>query len=257
MADKIPGYYPENARFIEERVHLNGVNFSLPVYVVGPDDEGSHPAVILVHEIFGLNSHIESVAKRLAYRGYQVYAPDLFAGAEVDRQDLVAMRDYWQGLADDDLISDLQTVFSYARSSAYVAPAAVGAMGYCMGGAIAYMFACRTPLLAWVANYYGRIFYPQLTDKKPRHPVDYTGGLNCPLLGFFAGIDDLISKEQIQHLENKLSELGKSFNIKVYEQARHAFFNDERAFYNSESAHDAWQLTMAFVDRIVLSKTTL
>lgn len=223
---------------------------TLPVFMVGPDDDKQYPAIILVHEIFGLNEHIKDVARRFAKTNLVVYAPDLFAysqGLPEDRNDLTGMRNVWGSITDEQLISDLQAVFSLARSSERVQTNAIGTLGYCMGGAIAYMFACRTPLIAWVIDYYGRIYYQNITEQKPRHPIDYTGGLNCPFLGLFAGIDELITDEHIKHFEKKMSDLGKSFQIKSYPSAKHAFFNDTREFYHSEAANDAWHLTLSFI----------
>ncbi|MBX9567551.1 MAG: dienelactone hydrolase family protein [Candidatus Obscuribacterales bacterium] len=223
---------------------------TLPVFRVGPDDDKQYPAIILVHEIFGLNEHIKDVARRFARTNLVVYAPDLFAynpALPADQNDLAAMRNVWASITDEQLISDMHAVFSLARSSEHVRPNAIGALGYCMGGAIAYMFACRTPLLAWVVDYYGRIYYQNITEQKPRHPIDYTGGLNCPLLGLFAGLDDLITADHIKQFEKKMADLGKSFQIKVYPSAKHAFFNDTREFYHSEAANDAWHLTLSFI----------
>lgn len=240
-----------NIAICEEEISISRAGGTLPVFCAFPDDKKSHPAIILIHEIFGVNEHIKDLARRFARQSYAVYAPDLFAyasGLPQNRNDIGAMRSVWAGIHDDQLISDLQAVFSQVRSSTRVEGKAIGAIGYCMGGAIAFMFACRTPLLAWVADYYGRIYYQDLTDKKPRHPISYTGGLNCPLLGLFSGVDELIPPEQIQLFEKKLQELGKTYQIKVYPSAKHAFFNDQREFYHHDAANDAWNITLSFID---------
>lgn len=242
----------QSNRIAEEMQYIERGGGRVPVYIARPDDASPHPAVIVVHEIFGLNDHIQDIARRFASEGIAAYAPCLFSrhpGVPDNRDDLAAMRSLWQAIPDEDLIADLQSVFSLARSSSRVQPNAIGAIGFCMGGAIAYMFACRTPLLAWVINFYGRIFYPEVNAAKPRHPIDYSGGLNCPLFGVFAGMDDLITGDQIRALEDKLVELGKTFSIRVYHDARHAFFNDQRGFYNSEAAKEAWRLSLDFITR--------
>lgn len=235
----------------EEELNLSRPYGSLPVFACYPDDNKKHPALILVHEIFGVNEHIKDVARRFAREGYVVHAPDLFACSPVspgDRKEISVMRGVWASISDEQLIEDLQAVFRGLRASPRVVPAAIGTLGYCMGGAISYMFACRTPMLAWIVDYYGRIWYQDITSEKPRHPISYTGGLNCPMLGLFAGVDDLIPAEHVNDLQKKLSDLGKSFQLKTYHGAKHAFFNDTREFYHHEAACDAWQLTLAFMD---------
>lgn len=238
-----------SANLIEEETSIERDYGRMPLYIVRPQD-GVSSAIILVHEIFGLNNHIKDVARRFAREGLAVLAPDLFAGhANVpeNRDDLEGMRNLWQGIHDDLLISDLQAVFTLGRTLPYVKSNSIGTLGYCMGGAIAYMFACRTPLVSWCIDYYGRIYYYNITEYKPRHPIDYSGGLNCPLLALFAGIDDLILPEQIQYLQDKLNDLGKTFKIKIYPDARHAFFNDQREFYHYDAAADAWLMTLDFI----------
>jgi len=241
----------DTAGLFEEEIVIARPGGSLPIFVVRPDDNKSHSGLILIHEIFGVNEHIKDVARRFAREGYVVYAPDLFAYANnlpSERNDIAAMRDVWAGIADEQLIGDLQAVLSSMRKSKSIERHAIGALGFCMGGAIAYLFACRTPLLSWVVDFYGRIYYQDITEFKPRHPISFTGGLHCPFLGLYAGVDDLILEEQIKHLQKKLVDLGKKYQIKVYPGAKHAFFNDQREFYHHEAAHDAWQLTLAFMN---------
>lgn len=234
----------------EELIYLDRPGGRLPVYGFFPDDGKEHPAIILIHEIFGVNAHIQDLGRRFAEQSFAVYAPDLFAYSSRlpdNKNDLNAMRAVWQAASDEQYISDLQAVFSLCRSAERVTANAIGTIGYCMGGAMAFMFACRTPLLAWVVDYYGRIIYSEVSELKPRHPLDYAAGLNCPFLGLYAGIDDLIPQAHIQALQDKLSGYGKDFKIKVYPKARHAFFNDQRPFYDQESAQDSWLLTLDFM----------
>lgn len=248
MHDRHPN---SNPGLFEEEFSIKRAEGSLPVYCAAPDDNKAHPCLILIHEIFGVNEHIRDVARRFVREGYAVFAPDLFAyhpQLPYDRNDLAAMRAVWSSIPDEQLISDLQAVFEQARRSSRVNKKAIGALGYCMGGAIAYLFAARTPLLAYAIDYYGRIYYQDITTEKPRHPISYTGGLNCPFLGLFSGIDDLIPLVHIQELEKKQLDLGKKTHIKVYPNAKHAFFNDTREFYHREAATDAWQLTLAFME---------
>ncbi|MBY0551028.1 MAG: dienelactone hydrolase family protein [Candidatus Obscuribacterales bacterium] len=241
---------PDTVKLIEHDSTIERSYGNLPLFTVRPEVEGPLPALILVHEIFGLNNHIRDVARRFARQGIVVFAPDLFAGhssAPDNRDDLNAMRNLWSTISDDQLISDLQAVFANARGAEFVRSNAIGTLGYCMGGAISFLFATRTPLLAWCIDYYGRIYYPGITEFKPRHPIDYTGGLNCPFLALFAGVDDLIPPEQIKLFEDKLEDLGKSYTLKVYPNAKHAFFNDQREFYHYEAAADAWLITLDFI----------
>ncbi len=243
---------------IQERMEVIEVGpRRLPVYIAEPNDARILPGLIVIHEIFGLNEHIKDVSRRFAYRGLRVYAPDLFAGADglpEDRDSLDAMRTVWESIADSQLIDDLKSVLSMAEATKNVNATKIGAIGYCMGGAIAFMFACETVELAWVIDYYGRVTYPELSANKPIHPVDYAPGLRCPVLALFSGIDPLIPPEDIELFTSTLEKLGKSGQIKVYRDAPHAFFNDRRENYNAQAAEDAWKLTVDFIARNTLSR---
>jgi len=224
----------------------------MPLFIAQPDNDSKLPGLILIHEIFGLTRHIEDVCKRFAAQNLRVYAPDLFAGAAGlpdDRSDLAAMRAVWQSIPDSQLIDDLKVVLVQALANPGIRTNEVGTIGYCMGGAIAYMFACSAPEIAFVIDYYGRIEYPQLSDTKPRHPIDYSHGLKGPVLGLFSGMDELIPRQHVEQLQKRLLDLGKSCQVKVYADAPHAFFNDTRPNYNQEAATDAWRLTLDFIAR--------
>ncbi|HEY9775459.1 MAG TPA: dienelactone hydrolase family protein [Planktothrix sp.] len=241
-----------NSVLKEETFIVERLGRKTPVFAVGPDTPVALPAVIVVHEIFGVNEHIKDVARRFAGQNFRAFAPDLFALCErfpsdpERRNDLKTMREVWSSIDDSELIAEMHAVFDAAARYPAVIPESIGAIGYCMGGAIALMFACSEGKLSWVADYYGRIKYGAISKEKPKHPIDYAGNLRCPLLGLFAGKDELITGEHREQLAALLQKNDKTFRIKVYEKAEHAFFNDQRPHYDREAAEDAWQLTLDF-----------
>lgn len=233
----------------EETIEIDCGGRKMPVFIACAEAGGKQPAVIIVHEIFGLNDHIRDVARRFARLGIVAYAVDLFEGAPdlpADRNDLNGMRTVWSNIPDSTLIADLQLVLELAQTNDAVAQNRIGTIGFCMGGAIAYMFACSSPSISWVVDFYGRIFYPQLSEKKPKHPIDYTQ-LSCPVLAFFAGQDNLITSEHVEAFKTRLAESGTIHEVDVYDKAKHAFFNDQREFYDLQAATDAWQRTVEFI----------
>jgi carboxymethylenebutenolidase len=241
----------------EQTISLNGQAGELPTFIAHPNDGKKYPGVIVVHEIFGLNDHIRSVARRLAQESMTVYAPCLFAHAKPSNQDdLAVMREIWSKIPDSQLIADLQTVMAEMKKSEFVKADSIGTIGFCMGGAIAYMFACETPDIAWVADFYGRLFYPQLTEAKAKHPIDFTPGLPGPVLGIFAGIDDLITHEHIMLFRKALLDHKKEADVHIFDDAHHAFFNDEREFYHAQAAEESWKLTLSFIDRVTKAPTS-
>jgi carboxymethylenebutenolidase len=240
-------------KLYEDYFELDMGQERMPVYTAGPKDSKAYPGLIVIHEIFGFNDHIADLARRFARTGMRVFAPDLFSAADrlrLDRNDLDSMRKLWSGIADAHIIEALQKLLVHIRAEKNVVSDQIGVIGYCMGGAIAFMFAGETKELAFVCDYYGRIQYPQLSEDKPKHPIDYASGINCPVLGLFSKTDELIPLEQVNALESRLKELGKTTEFKVYD-APHAFFNDTREHYDKDAAEDAWTRTLAFIDKAI------
>lgn len=237
----------------EKSIMLDRHGRKMPLYISAPSGGGGpYPGVIVIHEIFGLNDHIKDIARRFTAEGFVAFAPDLFDdhdGVPEDKNDLAAMRACWSKIPDATFVEDLQAVLDMAQTDDRVRSDAVGAIGYCMGGAIAYMFAASTQSVAWVADYYGRIKYPELTVTKTKHPIDYTETLQCPVIGLFSGVDELIPPEHVQELESRVQAKGVRSEFKIYDDAKHAFFNDTREFYNEKAAKDAWKRTLEFVTK--------
>jgi len=237
----------------EETITLDRDLRKIPIFAVGPDSNEKLPAIIIIHEIFGVNDYIKDVANRFANVGMRAYAPDLFAPSPLypkepaKRDDLDTMRELWMSIPDSQLLSDLQGVFGLIAGRPDVLPHSIGTIGFCMGGAISLMFACSEPRLACVIDYYGRIKYGALTSNKPKHPIDFTANLKCPLLGLFAGKDELIPFAHRDELAAQLTKNKKSFQMKVYDDAQHAFFNDRRQNYDANASADAWRLTLDFL----------
>lgn len=238
----------------ESEFKINLKPGSLPVFCVEPDNDVRLPGLILIHEIFGVNDHIKDVARRFAHHGIRVYAPDLFVRSEFwpakaeDRNNLEVMREAWASIPDSQLMADLDALFTHMYSKVNI-NGKIGSIGYCMGGAIALLLGCHEPKLAFVVDYYGRIRYGSTSKTKPKDPVDYLVPLKAPVLALFAGNDELIPTEHIEYLEKRMQELEKTYQLKVYENASHAFFNDQRPNYNREASEDAWQLTLAFIKK--------
>jgi carboxymethylenebutenolidase len=241
----------------EETFLLERDGRKLPVFVVGPEDIAT-PALIMVHEIFGLNDHIRDVSRRFAKAlKLRVFAPDLFEGRDGlpdDRNNLDAMRAVWSKIPDSELIADLQALFTQISKRDDVMPDTVGTMGFCMGGAIAMMFACSTPYIVFAIDYYGRVRYPELTETKPKHPIDYAAGNICPTLGLFSGIDPLIPVADVELFEATLKKYSPDVKVHIYPDAPHAFFNDTRDNFNAAAAEDAWKRTFDFIDRQISVK---
>jgi len=189
--------------------------------------------LLVLQEIFGVTAHIRHVADGFADRGFLALAPALFdrlePGTELSYTHIDEGRALMQQLAIDDVASDLAGSAAALRSR-LPAGAKVGAVGYCWGGAIADLAACRTDVDAAV-SYYGRANVGWLHEQ-PR----------CPILYHFGGKDPLIPPEIVAQIRN-----GRpGATAFVYPDAGHGFSCDERPEFHEPSHKLALERTLAF-----------
>jgi carboxymethylenebutenolidase len=211
-----------------------------------PRGPGKFPAVIVIMEAFGLNDHIKDVTERVAAEGYVAIAPDLYYRESpnvVGYDQLQEAIGLMQRLDAEKVVVDLQSVITHLKTQTFVNADRLGITGFCMGGTIAFMAACRFPtdIKAAVPFYGGSI-----ADDSPTAPLNAAGNLQAPVLCFFGEQDPYIPLAQVRKIEATLHALGKLHEVKVYADADHGFFCDERTSYHPEAAQDAWEHTKAW-----------
>jgi carboxymethylenebutenolidase len=208
-------------------------------FLARPKNSGRGPAVIVIHEIWGVVDNIKDVSRRLAGEGYVALAVDLFGGKTISS--LEEGRRIREELSEDRIMGDLNGAFDYLQSLEFVQPKRIGSIGFCMGGGLSLLLACHNRELAAAVVFYGR---------NPS-PIDLVKNIQCPILGNYAGADMAIKEADINFLKEALTKYGKAFDIKVYPGAPHAFFNDTRESYRPEAARDAWMRTLDFFNKFL------
>ena len=211
-------------------------------FLAGPKENKTYPGVIVIHEIWGLVDHIKDVAARLALEGYVALGVDLFEGKTVTK--LEEGRKFRERFTEEKILKDLDGAFSFLKHLPCVNPKRIGSIGFCMGGGLSLLLACSNRELAAAAIFYGR---------NPS-PINRVKDIQCPILGNYAGADMAITESDINLLKQTLTKYGKTFDIKTYPEAPHAFFNDTRDSYRPEAAKDAWKRTLQFFNRYLSPK---
>jgi len=203
---------------------------------VPADTTGSLPALIVIHEWWGLNDNIIATSERLASEGYITLAVDLF-DEEVARTPKEAMKLIENLMANQDIaIANLTAAYAYLDGAA--AAPKVGVIGWCAGGRWSLQTALALPKeIDAMVMYYGAVE----TDMQRLET------LQMPILGLFAGDDPIVPRNTVDLFQKNLLELGKDANIVVYEGAKHAFSNPSGLAYNKEAADDAWDKTLEFL----------
>jgi len=208
----------------------NGLKIS--AFLAKPEGVAKAPAVIVIHEWWGLNPHIEDIAQRYARKGFIAVAADLYDG--VTTKDATEAGSLMAALKPEQGIERLKVVLDGLRAMPEVT--SVGVTGFCMGGTFALLLACSAKVEA-SAPFYGDV------------PVDTTliGKLSCPLLFIGGEKDQWITVEKMKRLETALKQYAKPGEVRIYPGADHAFFNDTRPeVYSRTDAEDAWQRVIEF-----------
>jgi carboxymethylenebutenolidase len=192
-------------------------------------------------EAFGLNAHIKDVAGRLAATGAVALAPDMYyrqPNAVVGYDQLPEAIRLMTSLRDDAIAADMAGVITYLQSRDFVRCDRIGITGFCMGGRITFLTACRNSEVKAAAPFYGGGI-GGLLDQAPK--------ITCPMLLFFGGDDPFIPNDEVENVKQTLAKLKKSAEVVVYPGAPHGFFCNERDSYRPDAAKDSWaRLTKFF-----------
>lgn len=215
------------------RVEFEGRGLKVAAYEACQAGDVPCPALILIHEWWGVTEHIEDIARRYAAEGFLVVAPDLYDGVTTRDADEAAR--LMAGLSLEKGLISLGIVLDGLRSRAGVT--AVGVTGFCMGGTFALRLACETKLDAAVP-FYGDV--PEETG--------FIAGLSCPLLFIGGEKDAWITSAKMDRLAEALRRHRQNGEVRVYPGAAHAFFNDTRPeVYSPADAADAWKRVIDFL----------
>lgn len=211
------------------------------------------PGVVVLQEAFGVNDHIRDVCRRLAAEGCAALAPELYhrAGPHrvFDYGDFGAVRPLLNDLSNDGLETDLEAAIGFLRGEPRVEKSLVSAVGFCVGGFVAFLTACRTDVAASVCFYGGGIVRRR-PGARMTPLLAEAGRIRCPVLGLFGGDDASIPAEDVAALSDRLAALGKPAEIVTYPGAGHGFFCDRRDSYRPEAAKEAWRRTLAWLETV-------
>jgi carboxymethylenebutenolidase len=197
-----------------------------------------HPAVIVIHEWWGLNDWVKEQAADLAAHGYVALAVDLYHGQVANDPDTAHQLS--RGLSQDRGIRDLKAADTFLRADKHVDPNRIGAIGWCMGGGYALNFAAAEPHLKAVVANYG----PPPTDPAALAQI------HAAILGNYGGQDKGISPASVEGFAADLKKQGKPVDVKIYPDAGHAFENpNNKTGYRADDAADAKSRSLHFFAR--------
>lgn len=216
----------------------------MPAFLCVPDSILSKSAVIVLMEIFGLTEHIKEVTARIANQGYLTIAPDLyyrqlpnnkFGYDEVESgKSMMYSLDFNKTIEED-----IKATLDYLKSGLDVDR--IGITGFCFGASMAFYTATKfSAEISAVAPFYAVVLDEWLEAVK---------NITIPVYLFFGGWDPFIAGDRIKQIDSRFRELGKNYRLKVYDNAGHGFFCQERSSYNQTAAEDSWQELKGFFQK--------
>jgi carboxymethylenebutenolidase len=201
-----------------------------------PAGKGPFPAIIVIHEYWGLNDWVKEQAAKLSDQGYVALAIDLYRGKVATTPDMA--HEIMRGVPEDRAKRDLHAAFEFLQSQPNVRKDRIGSIGWCMGGGYSLDVALQEPTLAATVINYGHL----ATDPEAIKKID------APILGLFGGQDHGITPDDVHKFEATMKQLGKKIDVKIYDDAAHAFENpNNQAGYRADDAADAWKRTVSFL----------
>jgi carboxymethylenebutenolidase len=210
---------------------------------------GPLPAVLVFQEAFGVNDYVQSEVRRLAAHGFAALAPDLFRGQTFAYGDMENVYARLRQLTDDGLLADVDESIAFLDAQPEVGEGGYGAVGFCMGGRLAFLSAAaRSEKVRAAASFYGGSIAPVETKLFPPL-LDRVPEINGSLLMIYGADDGSIAPQEHARLAEALSTHKCDYALRVFPGAGHGFASVDRESYRPEQAEAAWVETLALFDR--------
>jgi carboxymethylenebutenolidase len=232
----------------ETQITIDTADGPMPAFEATPDGDAKG-AIVVVQEAFGVTTHIEDIARRLAEAGWRAVAPAFFhrhGSPVLAYDDFTAVMPLMKDLSAEGITTDVNAALDYLESAGFSA-SNIGVVGFCMGGSVTFYAATLRPLGAAVTFYgggvgEGRFGLPSLTDQ--------AASLQTPWLGLYGDIDKGIPVADVEQLHQATDKASVPTEIVRYPDADHGFNCDDRpAVFNPAAAADAWSRTLDWFER--------
>ena len=219
---------PESVSFHSGTEMVSGVLYR-------PKGAGPFPAIVVIHEWWGLNDWVKQQAQMFAEHGYVTLAVDLYRGQVATDPEMA--HELMRALPQDRGVAYLRSSVAYLKTLKYVKANRIGAVGWCMGGSFAMQFAIAEPSLKAVAINYGAPETDPAQLKK----------IHAAILGNFGAQDRGITPKDVADFASTMKAIGHPVDVKEYPDAGHAFQNpNNKAGYRAEDTSDADRRMFAF-----------
>lgn len=208
-------------------------------YLARPEAEGEYPALVLIHEWWGLNDNIRSLARDFARQGYVALAVDLYNGEVTGDPDVAGELAGGVRENTDPAFDNLQAGIDFLSGQEFVDQDNLASVGWCFGGQWAFEMAKNDLGVDASVMYYGQF-----------NVEDDFSNMRADILGHFGEEDTSIAVDDVHAFEAKLNTLAGDHQVFIYPNIGHAFANEDNPdSYDSEAAEQAWGRTLDFLSR--------
>jgi carboxymethylenebutenolidase len=211
---------------------------TVPGFVAAPDKPGRYPAIIVVHDWWGLTDWVKQQTQNLAAQGFVALAVDLYGGKVPT--DAAEAEQLGQSVSSDAAVLKLMAGIVYLASRNDVERDRIGAVGWGMGGGYALRLAMHVPQIGACVDNYGEV---------PTDPNEMQL-IGAAVLGNFGSDDHGVTPADVQGFEKAMKNLSRRVDLKIYDGVGHSFENpNDRDAYRPDAAADAWNRTVAFLGK--------
>ena len=251
----VPGQVTDPSAVEARDITVAAPDGPLPAWLARPRGDAPRPAMLVIHEAYGVNDHIRDVCRRFAAAGFDALAPQLFdrVGGPPPMGDVPAIMAKLFALDDAQTVRDLDACAAHLRALDG-ASGKLGCAGFCMGGRVTLLFACSSGALDAAVDCWGGFIDratpdDMTTPRRPTPVMDLGSDLSCPVLLVGGADDGNPSPAVLRELHARLVRAGKDATLHVFDGAGHAFFADYRPNYREAQAFALWDEMLAFLRR--------
>jgi carboxymethylenebutenolidase len=207
---------------ISETTTIAAPSGPLSAYIARPSSGGPKPAVIVLEGVYGFDDEIRRMTDLLGAAGYVGIAIDYLHGKGVP-----------EGFHSATVVDDIAAARDWLNERDYVQHGRIGAWGFGIGGAVAFMVA--------------KLGLPDGGDA----PIKDADHLRAPLLLIFGGVDELVTPDDIRRISSRLDAAGKKYEVEIYPNVGHSFFRQDHGTIATREIADAWDRVQAFLGRLL------
>lgn len=229
-----------------------GDGSTMPAYLAQPADGKQAVAVVVAHELFGVNPDIRTVVDDLATAGHLTIAPEFYHRNAPpghwlarDTEGRRAGFDHLHRLTRDQALADAAAAVDWLESQPGIERVAM--VGFSAGGHLAYLAACRLPITGVAVLYGGWLPTTDIPLSQPTPTLELTPGILGRLLYLVGEDDALIDADQRTRISDALRQDRVDHEIITYPATEHAFFWPGTASYNQHARQDAWSRILALL----------